>query len=255
MNLKEHIVFKRFKSEIEKAGLSINRIDEDDFLFIKKNDIDYKISLENSIRDYDSNKNFHIVDTIIKNLTEKEEEIPDWENAKDFIYPSLVPNDSIDKIDILNEGIDDVLSKIFVYYKSDLIHWITNSQLEIWGIDKELIFDEASANINRVLKQTELEIQNLEEHKLCFFNTDFFMKAELLLATQLKSKVEKKIGWPIYCTFPVRDFVYMFSKEDFDYFSRRIGNVIVDEYENTQYPITTGIYEICDNGFNLKGKY
>ncbi len=255
MELQEHIIFKRFKSEIEKAGLSINRIDEDGFLFIEKDDLDYKIHLENSIRDYESNESFYTVDTVIKSLTEPEPEIPNWTEAQNYIYSSLVPIDSFDKTDILNQEFDNDLSKIFVYYKSDLIHWITNYQLESWGIDKSLISEQANSNINRVLNKTELEIQNLEEHKLCFFNTDFFMKSELLLATDLRVKMEKEIGWPIYCVFPVRDFIYMFGKSDFEYFSNRIGSIVIEEYENTQYPITTGIYEIGDEGFELKGKY
>ena len=255
MELQEHIIFKRFKSEIEKAGLSINRIDEDGFLFIEKDDLDYKIHLENSIRDYESNESFHTVDTVIKSLTEPEPEIPNWTESQNYIYSSLVPNDSFDNADILNQEFDSDLSKIFVYYKTDLIHWITNHQLENWGIDKSLIFEQANSNINRVLNKTELEVQNLEGHKLCFFDTDFFMKSELLLSTDLKAKMKKEIGWPIYCVFPVRDFIYMFGKNDFDYFSNRIGSIVIEEYENTQYPITTGIYEIGDNGFELKGKY
>ncbi|TKD61817.1 hypothetical protein [Flavobacterium sp. ASW18X] len=253
--MKEHIVFKRFQEEIEKYGLEIARIDDDGFIYIPKDSSEYKIHLENSIRDYESNGDFYTVDTIINGLINGQEEIPTWDKAKNHIYQSLVPNDCFKKADIFHQGFDQNLSKIFVYYKTELVHWITKWHVDKLKFNATEIINQSKINLNNELDQADIEIQDIHGHTLIFFDTDFYLKSELLLSTELKKKVEDIIGWPIYCVFPVRDFIYMFAETDYEFFAARLGHIVIDEYENTKSPITKGIYKISDMGFEMNGTY
>jgi len=53
----------------------------------------------------------------------------------------------------------------------------------------------------------------------------------------------------------VRDFCYIFSEEDLEYFSQRLGSVVLDEYNNSGYPITTEILRFSNTAIEAIGKY
>jgi hypothetical protein len=44
------------------------------------------------------------------------------------------------------------------------------------------------------------------------------LKGSLLFAPMMKEKIKKDIGNPFYAVMPVRDFCYIFSEKDFDFF-------------------------------------
>ena len=71
----------------------------------------------------------------------------------------------------------------------------------------------------------------------------------------MKSKVKVNFGFPFYAVIPVRDFCYIFSEKDFDFFAGIIGKVVVDEYKKSGYPITTEIIKFSDKGVEAVGKY
>ena len=71
----------------------------------------------------------------------------------------------------------------------------------------------------------------------------------------MKEKVKKEFGFPFYAVIPVRDFCYIFSENDFDFFSDRISQIVVDEYKKSGYPITTEILKFTDKGVEAVGQY
>ncbi len=71
----------------------------------------------------------------------------------------------------------------------------------------------------------------------------------------MKEKVKQDFGFPFYAVIPVRDFCYIFSGKDFDFFSGRIGKVVVDEYKQSGYQITTEILKFTDKGVEAVGQY
>ena len=71
----------------------------------------------------------------------------------------------------------------------------------------------------------------------------------------MKNKIESDFGFPFYAVIPVRDFCYIFSENDFAFFSERIGKVVVDEYKQSGYPITTEILKFTDEGVETVGQY
>jgi hypothetical protein len=54
-----------------------------------------------------------------------------------------------------------------------------------------------------------------------------------LFAPAMKEKINKNFSFPFYAIIPVRDFCYIFSEKDFDFFSERIGKVVVDEFKQS----------------------
>jgi hypothetical protein len=66
--------------------------------------------------------------------------------------------------------------------------------------------------------------------------------------------VQPKIGWPVYVVIPSRDFVYLFSVQDGELIPR-IGSVVVEEYKESGYPLTTDVLEISDTGIEPIGTF
>jgi hypothetical protein len=52
-NQKEDVVFNKFKSQLQKNGLSIESVDTDGFIYVNIGETDLKVSLENVRRNYE----------------------------------------------------------------------------------------------------------------------------------------------------------------------------------------------------------
>jgi len=81
------------------------------------------------------------------------------------------------------------------------------------------------------------------------------LKSSCLFSSKIKDLVENNIGFPFYAVIPVNDFCYIFAEEDFEYFSQRLGSVVLDEYNNSGYPITTEILKFSETAVEAIGKY
>jgi hypothetical protein len=249
-------VFDEFKSQIEKQGMKIDSVDETGLIYISKSEWTLKISLENVRRDYERDKDKSHISDFVQTLVSYSIEIPsNWNDAKDSIYISLFPND-YDFKDFLNHKITDEFSKIYVHSGQNKFSWISKDDLEKWKITEPELDKQANLNADKLLLKTEITFDTIENRKLGLINADHpTLKGALLFAPTMKEKVRKDFGFPFYAVIPVRDFCYIFSEKDFDFFSKQIGNVVVDEYKKSGYPITTEILKFTDKGVEAVGKY
>jgi hypothetical protein len=107
-----------------------------------------------------------------------------------------------------------------------------------------------------LLEQTDILFDDIEGRKLGQINVALTsLKGSLLFASGMKNKIERALGFPFYAVLPVRDFCYLFSENDLDFFTGRIGNIVVEEYKQSGYPITTEILKFSDKGVEGVGKY
>ncbi len=116
--------------------------------------------------------------------------------------------------------------------------------------------NQANSNADKLLEKTTITYDIIENRELGLIEVeDITLKGALLFAPTMKNKVKKDFGFPFYAVIPVRDFCYIFSEKDFEFFSSRIGKVVVDEYKQSGYPITTEILKFTDKGVEVVGKY
>ncbi|HID66410.1 MAG TPA: hypothetical protein EYP32_06335 [Aquificaceae bacterium] len=71
----------------------------------------------------------------------------------------------------------------------------------------------------------------------------------------MAEKVKTDFSYPFFAVIPVRDFCYIFSENDFQFFASKIGKVVVDEYKKSGYQITTEILKFTEKGIEAVGKY
>lgn len=252
---KKDFVFDKFKTELEKKGLKIDSIDNEDFIHINMDGNDLKISLENVRRNYERDSDESHITDLINVIISNSSKIPNWEIAKDNVYIQLFTNDFEFK-DQINEKITDEFSKVYVISQNDKLTWITKTDLKEWNITEDELKKQTDINANKLLEKTEIKFETIENRKLGLIEVQrTSLKGSLLFATKMKEKLNKDFGFPFYAVIPVRDFCYIFSEEDFQFFSNRIGEVVAEEYKNSGYPITTEILKFTENGIKSVGKY
>jgi hypothetical protein len=255
-NKKKDFVFEEFKTQIESKGMKIDSVDEAGLIFISQGELTLKISLDNVRRNYERDEDVSHISDLVQTLIPYSVELPpNWIEAKDEIYISLFPNDH-DFQDFLNKKITDEFSKVYVYCWQDKLTWITIDNLKKWEITESELENQANSNADKLLEKTVITFDTIENRKLGLIEVeDATLKGALLFAPTMKEKVRKDFGFPFFAVIPVRDFCYIFSEKDFDFFSSRIGKVVVDEYKQSGYPITTEILKFTDKGVEAVGKY
>lgn len=253
---KKDFVFSEFKSQIEREGMKIDSVADTGLIYISRDELTLKISLDNVRRNYERDKDKSHISDLVQTLVSYSIELPEnWAKAKDKIYISLFPNDD-DFQDFLKVKITDEFSKVYVYSGDDKLTWITKNDLKKWHITENQLDIQANLNADKLLEKTSITFNTIENHKLGLIEVEHTtLKGALLFAPKMKEKIKVDFGFPFYAVIPVRDFCYIFSEKDFEFFSGRIGKIVVDEYKNSGYPITTEILKFSDKGVEAVGQY
>ncbi|MDR6763533.1 hypothetical protein J2Y38_003754 [Flavobacterium sp. 2755] len=254
-NSKDDVVFNKFKLLLESKGLTIDSIDKDGFIHINLDESDLKVNLDNVRRNYERDSDdIHItnlINTIVSHSFKKE----DWENIKDKVFVQFFPND-FEFENLINEKVTNEFSKAFIVNTDNGFSFISNDDLLDWNLNLEQLKNQVDFNLDTLLDKVQIEVEDIEEHKLGMINIeDVWLKSACLFSLKIKDLIKNKIGFPFYAVIPVRDFCYVFSEQDFQYFSERLGSVVLEEYEKSGYPITTEILKFSETGVEAIGKY
>jgi hypothetical protein len=248
-------VFQLFKKAIAGYGFVISSITDDERVCVVKGDFELTVSLDNLRKEFAQENDENVISEFVEAIASAGEEIPTWEVAGDKVFPSLFPSD-YDYGEFVNFPITEMFNTVFVYEEKLSKKWIDETQVEKWGIDNETLVRYANLNLDKEVEKASLEIELIEGKKLGLIETnEETKKSAFLLSKKLKDIVRKELGWPIYAVIPVRDFVYLFSEEDAEFFIERVGGVVVQEYNESGYPITTEILKCSDDGIVAIGKY
>lgn len=253
---KKDFVFDEFRSQIESKGIKIDSVDKIGFVYISQGGLTLKVSIENLRRNYERDKDARCISEFVQTIVAYSIELPDtWADVQNSIYISLFPNNNDFKT-FLHKRITDEFSQVYVHSGQDKLSWITKDDITKWGISERELEIQANKNADKLLKQTSIIFDTIENRKLGRFDVeDAALKGALLFAPGMKRKVKADLGFPLYAVIPVRDFCYIFSEKDFNFFSERVGKIVVDEYKHSGYPITTEILRFSDKGVEAVGKY
>lgn len=249
------IVLEKFRTQIKSQGLKIDSIDNEGLIHISKGGIDLKVSLDNLRKNHEREQDDSLIIDFVEVIFSQLEPLPAWEKARNKIFVSLFPSD-FDFQNFLNKRITDDFNRIFMHVENNKLSWISKDDLAEWGISEQELEKAALENGRIELNKATLQIDTIENHKLGFIETEReSLKAGLLFSPNLMEKVKDELDWPIYAVIPVRDFCYLFSEKDFDFFSGRLGKTVVQEYKESGYPVTTEILKFTDKGIEAVRKH
>jgi hypothetical protein len=255
-NKHKDFVFEKFKEQIEKKGLKIDSVDKSGLIYINLHGTELKVSLDNAKRDFERDKDTTRIVNYVLSLDSAVIDLPPlWSEAKGYIYISLFPSD-YDFTEFIHERITDDVEKIYVLSANRSLTWISKTDLKKWGVTETDLIKQANSNGDSLLAKSKITFDTIENRKIGMLETDDeTLKAALLFAPSIKEKVKKDFGFPFYAVIPVRDFCYIFSDKDFNFFSKKLGATVIDEYEKSGHPITTEILKFTDNGVEAVGIY
>ncbi|QXP59627.1 hypothetical protein [Olleya sp. HaHaR_3_96] len=255
-DIKEDLVFDQFKVQIENKGMTIESIDTAELILIKKGDLTLEVSLDNVRKNYARDKDKTHISDLVGILADYSIEIPeDWNLAKNDIYISLHPND-FDCKEFINFKITNEIDKVYIHTGNDKFSLISKNDLSKWNITELDLENQAKKNADKLLSESVIEFDILENRKLGMLESKYpNLKSALLLAPSMAEKVKTDFSFPFFAVIPVRDFCYIFSENDFQFFASKIGKVVVDEYKKSGYQVTTEILKFTEKGIEAVGKY
>ena len=131
---------------------------------------------------------------------------------------------------------------------------VVEDDLKVWNVEKEAAIRAALSNMANILDGTPLKVDDHDGHPVVMLEDDTAFKASLILAPNLREKVEHLLGWPVLAVTPCRDFVYLFKVGD-EWLLERIGEVVVEEFEGSGYPLTLEVLQISDSGIRPVFKF
>jgi hypothetical protein len=212
------------------------------------------ISIDNLQRDVagdgDTGRVSRFVDAIVSSTDASEDEL-----SVEQLYWSLEPNDYAVQADF-RVAISDRADRVLVHLSSDhrLVTWVTPAMLGTLGLSESDAGARAFENLARVLNEATVESHDIDGVRLGYIGTKTPLKASLILSPNLRQVVEAEIGWPLMAVVPDRDFLYLWAAQHTD-FVQRVGGVVVREYSQASYPISTEVYEITEQGIRAIGEF
>jgi hypothetical protein len=250
------VVFNLFQQELEKQGLHIDSVDADGFLLVQKGEDKLKISLDNARKDYERDNSPEPIINLVQALAEYGAGVPEkWDDAKEHIFMSFYPS-GFDFTNLIYIPVTQHFSAGFVYGSGTTHVIIGQDELDAWEIDAEQLRDQAFANAEVLLRQSAVSFTEVEGRRLGYIETEWdALKGALLFSYGFKEQMGVELGYPFYGIFPVRDFCYVFSETDFDFFTERLGAVVKDEYLGSGYPVTTEILKFTQDDVESIGAY
>lgn len=261
-NYANDLVLEEFTAQLAQHGIVIDTIDDDGLIHITRGEATLQVSLDNVRKNYTRDNDKRHIHELVETIVAYDadgigEAMPtDWETARPYIFASLYPKDDFDFDDVVHHPLTDEVEKIYLYTGDDRHSWISSGNLETWNVTEDDLVQQANDNADLLLADTEIEIQDVDGHMLGCFNTSRpDLKATLLLAPSLRNRIASDFGFPFFAVVPVRDFCYIFSEADAEYLLARLGPTVVDEYQESGYPITTEVWQFSDEGIRAVGRY
>ncbi|HEY1123712.1 MAG TPA: hypothetical protein VGE67_18995 [Haloferula sp.] len=243
-----------FEEELTRRGVRFSTDPESDGYVIEEDGSRSLVHLDNLERsvasDGDPGRVSRFIDTIVGSLGAFDEPI-----SAEQLYWCLEPNDYEEPAEI-RFPISDYVDRVLVHLSPDgsQITWVSGKMLETLGLDESLAGKRAFENLTRALEEATVESSEIDGVHLGFLSTPLPFKTALLLAPNLREVVSAKLGWPLLAVIPDRDFIYLWDAQHSD-FVGRVGRVVVREYKQAPYPISTEVYRVSDEGIRAIGAF
>lgn len=243
-----------FEKELLRRGVS----------FVRKSEHEYTIDLEgwevtanliNARRNAERDQNADAIKRFVDHvLATRPSTRPQWSEASTLLFFSAESADQ-DFGDAITSVVTSEIRRVLTLTDKDetKITWVSSRMCDDWGVTTKQATSAAAANQNRLLDGIQLEIGDVDGHALGMVPIESPYKASVIFAGNFKKLVEPMLGWPVLVVVPCRDFIYVMA--DNSPILQKLGSVVVNEFRNSGYPITTEVLRITDEGIEAIGKY
>jgi hypothetical protein len=250
-----HLVSALFEQELTRRGVPFSLDDESHRYCIEHQGGKLLVSLDNLARTYNRDRDVSrivsFVDAVLGNRFDKRP----WPETQLSILFALEPSDHVEPSELrtpLSKQVDRV--PVVSDASRGTITWITKAMLDDWNISLAELDTTASHNLAAALAAAKVAYKDIGGVRLGIIETDLAFKAALILAPNLREVVSPTLGWPLLAVVPDRDFLYLWAAQHRDFIDR-VSGVVVREFMNSPYPLTTEVFEIGDAGIAAIGAF
>jgi len=244
-----------FLAELQRQQLCAEEQPDGSFV-IQLGECTLTAHLENLTREFAQSGEESLITQFVRSICETLQMVPPhWGQVRPRLYLAVEPNDH-DFGEVCHQHISDQVALVLVYMSESghNIVWVTPDMLQSWGVSRERAEAYASDNLARLLDTTPLETTQADGHLLGMLATHSPLKASLLFAPNLRAKVEAKLGWPVLAVIPTRDFCYLLPTSA-EPLLGAIGQVVLNEYSQRGYPVSTEVFHIDESGPKAVGVF
>lgn len=249
------LVEEIFEQELRKRELRFVRDSKAPLYTVRHKGALHEISLDNVARQFAQSNDTACVSRFVEAALAIENRPASWAEAQSSVLFSLEPTDYSTPPPIhmaMSRQVDRV--PVFYDQMQETITWISPAMLEDWRISEADLKTRASENLAALLADTKIEYREIDGVRIAMFDTYLPFKTALTLAPNFREIISPVLQWPLYAVMPDRDFVYLWHTRHQD-FIPRIGKLVVREYRNAPYPLTTEVFEVSDKGMNAIGAF
>jgi hypothetical protein len=243
-----------FEDELRRRGLSFTIEPDSGRHAIEAGGGRLLVSLDNLQRDVATDGDLDRIDRFVDAI-EASSRQSERSLSAERLYWSLEPNDYADTPSF-RSAISNRIDRVLVHLSENgqLITWLEPHMLEQLGLSETAAARQASANLSDALAEASLQKEDIDGVPLGSVGTELPFKSSLILAPNLREVAGPALGWPLMAVAPDRDFLYMWPAEHAE-FVQRVGGVVVREYSQAAYRLSTEVYRIDDEGIRAIGEF
>lgn len=243
-----------FEAELTRRGLAFLQEDQDTYrIQLESGEVTAYLAniRRNAERDQDPDAIGSFVDQVLALFSSS---TPAWGEASKLLLWAVAPSDQ-EFGDSIRASVSDEVCRILTLTDADhtKITWVTPQMCDEWGVTTDQATAAALANQDLLLEGIKLDVSEVQGSALGMVPVDSPYKASVIFARSFKPLVETLLGWPVLVVLPCRDFIYVLA--DKSPLVSRIGSVVVKEFRNSGYPITTEILRISDDEIKAIGRF
>lgn len=243
-----------FEKELQRRGISFSVDAESGRHELNLESGQSLVSLENLRRDLESDGDEGRVGRFVDSIVARGPR-----SASDYsaegLYWSLEPSDYETKADYcvsVSKQSDRVL--VHLSQCAGVITWVNEVVLNYLGMTRMEAEDKAAANLGSALSEATVEFSEINGVRLGYIGTSLPFKASFILAPNLQKVVGEVLGWPLLAVAPNRDFLYLWAARH-EGFAKQVGGVVIEQFTQASYPISTEVYEISETGIRAVGAF
>ncbi len=244
----------QFEEELQRRGFSFSIDTESGRHAVKIGGERILVRLDNLQRDVASDGDIdrvaRFVDAVVASVGLSEAQV-----SANQLYWCLEPSDYEEPANY-RVAISGCVDRVLVHLSTDgqLVTWVTPLILDSLRLSEADAGAKAFSNLGRAMREATVESQDIDGVQLGYLATSLPFKASLILAPNFREVVGVVLGWPLMAVVPDRDFLYIWAARHTDFIGR-VGNVVVREYSQAPYPISTEVYEITDKTIRAIGEF
>lgn len=236
-----------FENELQQRGIPFSKI-EKHLYDVRVKRITKRVSLNNIDKSFTRDGNVEAVKKFAASIVRPAFVLPStWDAVKENIFVTVMAAETRGLDNAVYKKLSRKVVGALAYYDrvGSPVYLLSPYELDKLNVSQESAWNTAQENLEKIAQSSTVSFAEVNGQKLGVIETLGVYKASMILTRELRSKVEKELGWPVYAVAPARDFVYLFSKAGG--MMGLVSGTVIKEYQQSGNPLSTEVWELSDN--------